>query len=122
VGVPRRHLAHLTFIATLRLVYAGRRLLRRLDEVALLGPGSSGQDDLSVTPVSTWDAERDSFRVLEGEGSAAALAQRLGLGEGELRQEMERRGRFLARLVRDGVLTQAAVQRAVAEYRGGPAE
>jgi len=121
VGVPRRHLAHLTFIATLRLVYGGRRILRRLDEVALLGPGSSGQDDLSVTPVSSWDAERDSFRVLEREGSAAALAQRLGLEEGELGQEMERRGRFLAGLVRDGVLTHEAVQRAVAEYQGGAA-
>jgi hypothetical protein len=120
VGVPRRHLAHLTFIATLRLVYAGGRILRRLDEAALLGPGDGAQNDLSVTPVSSWDAERDSFRLLEREGSAAVLARRLGLGEGELRQEMERRGRFLARLVRDGVFTQAAVQRAVAEYRGGP--
>jgi hypothetical protein len=121
VGVPRRHLAHLTFIATLRLVYGGRSILRRLDEVALLGPGSSGQDDLSVTPVSSWDAERDSFRLLECEGSAAALAQRLGLGEGKFRQEMEQRGRFLAGLVRDGVLTHEAIQRAVAEYRGGAA-
>ena len=120
-GVPRRHLAHLTFIATLRLVYGGRRVLRRLDEVALLGPGSSGPDDLSITPVSSWDAERDSFRLLEREGWAAALAQRLGLGEGELRQEMERRGRFLAGLVRDGVFTHEAVQHAVAEYQGGAA-
>ena len=116
--VPRRHLTHLTFIGTLRLVYTGGRILRRLDEVALLGPGAGAQDDLSVTPVSSWDAERDSFRLLEFEGSAAALARRLDLGEGDLRQEMERRGRFLAGLVRDGVFTQAAVQRAVAEYRG----
>jgi hypothetical protein len=119
-GVPRRHLAHLTLIAALRLVYAGGRVLRRLDEVALLGPGDGARDDLSVTPLCSWDADRDSFRLLEREGSAAALARRLGLGEGELRQEMERRGRFLADLVRDGVFTEAAVQRAVAGYRGGP--
>jgi hypothetical protein len=118
--VPRRHLAHLTFVATLRLVYAGGRILRRLDEVALLGPGDGVQNDLSVTPVSSWDGEHDSFRLLEGEGSAAALARRLGLGEEELQQEMERRSRFLAGLVHDGVFAHEAVQRAVAGYRGGP--
>jgi len=117
-GVPRRHLAHLTFIGTLRLVYAGTHILRRLDEVALLGPGDGAPGDLSVTPISSWDAERDSFRLLELEGSAATLARRLSLGEGDLRQEMKRRGRFLAGLVRDGVFAHAAVQRAVAEYRG----
>jgi hypothetical protein len=120
VGVPRRHLAHLTFIGALHIVNAGGGIQRRLDEVALLGPGDGAQNDLSVTPVSSWDAERDSFRLLERQGSAAVLAQRLGLEERELRQEMARRGRFLAGLVRDGVFTQAAVQHAVAEYRSGP--
>jgi hypothetical protein len=102
-GVRRSHLAHLTFIGALRLVYAGGRALRRLHEVALLGPGGSSRDDLSVTTVASWDAESDSFRLLESEQAAAALSQRLGLSEGDLRQEIERRGRFLAGLVRDGV-------------------
>ena len=117
VGVPRRHLAGLTFIGALHLVNAGGRILRRLDEVALLGPGDGARSDLAITTVSSWDAERDSFRLLEREGSAAALAQRLGLSEEELRQAVERRGRFLAGLVRDGVLGPAAVQRAVFEYQ-----
>jgi hypothetical protein len=91
-GVPRRHLAHLTFIATLRLMYAGGRILRRLNEAALLGPGAGAQDDLSATPVCSWDAGHDSFRLLEREGSAAVLARRLGLAAGALRQEIERRG------------------------------
>ena len=115
-GVPRAHLAHLTLVATLRLPHEGGHVLRRLNEVALLGPGDA-QEDLSVTTVSSWDAEGDSFRLLEGEGSGAALARRLGLSESKLRQEMERRGRFLAGLVRDGVLSHAAVESAVAGYR-----
>ena len=117
-GVPRRHLAHLTFIATLRLVYADGRVARRLSEVALLGPGDSPRSDLSVTTVSSWDAEHDSFRLLEDQQAAAALSQRLGLSESDLRREMERRGRFLEGLARDGVLTHEAVQHAVAVYRG----
>jgi hypothetical protein len=118
VGVPRGHLAHLTFIAALHLAHAGGRILRRLNEVALLGPGDGARKELTVTTVSSWDAEHDSFRLLEGKEAAVAVAQRLGLGESELRREMERRGRFLAGLVRDGVLTHAAVERAVAQYRG----
>ena len=120
VGVPRRHLSRLTFIATVRLIHAGGRIARRLNEVALLGPGDSAPEDgLLVTPVSSWDAGHDTFRLLEHERSAAALSRRLGLGEGELRREMERRGRLLAGLVRDGVMTHEDVQRVVWEYGGG---
>ena len=117
-GVRRSHLAHLTLIGALRLVYTGGRALRRLHEVALLEPGGSSRDDLSVTTIASWDAESDSFRLLDSEAAAAALSQRLGLSEGDLRQEIERRGSFLAGLVRDGVLEHEAVERAVAVYRG----
>jgi hypothetical protein len=118
-GVPRAHLARLTLIATLRLPHGGGRVLRRLNEVALLGPGDGAHEDLSVTTVSSWDSEDDSFRLLEGEGSGPALARRLGFSESRLRKEMERRGRFLAGLVREGVLSHEAVERAVAGYRAG---
>ena len=120
VGVPRRHLAHLTFIATVAMAHAGGRILRRLNEVALLGPGGAG-NDLAVTPVSTWDSGSDSFRVLESQGATAALARRLGLPVGRLRQEIERRARFLGELLHDGVLDQMAVQHAVAQYGAGGA-
>jgi len=118
-GVPRRRLAHLTFLATMYVAYAGGRVLRRLSEVALLGPDDGAGNDLAVTPICRWEAEGDSFRLLERRETAAALARRLGLPEGELRREMGRRGRFLARLVRAGVLDQMAVEHAIAEYRGG---
>jgi len=118
-GVPRHHLARLTLIATLRLPHSGGRVVRRLNEVALLGPGDGAHEDLRVTTVASWDAEDDSFRLLEGEGSGAALARTLGLSESKVRKEMERRGRFLAGLVRDDVLSHAAVESAVAGYRGG---
>jgi energy-coupling factor transporter ATP-binding protein EcfA2 len=118
-GVPQAHLAHLTLVAALALPHKGGRVLRRLNEVALLGPGDGAHDDLSLTTVSSWEAEGDSFRLLEGEGSGAALARRLGLSESGLRKEMKLRGRFLAELVREGVLSNAAVENAVAGYRAG---
>lgn len=118
-GVPRRHLAHLTLVATLRLPRQGGRLLRRVNEVALLGPGDDAREDLSVATVSSWDAEGDRFRLLENDGSGAALARRLGLSESSLREEMERRGRFLTELVREGILSHEAVESAVAGYRAG---
>jgi hypothetical protein len=117
--VPRAHLGHLTLVATLRLPHRDGRVLRRLNEVALLGPGDAHENP-SVTPVASWDAEGDSFRLLQSEGSGAALARRLGLSESSLRQEMQRRGRFLAGLVREGVLSHAEVESAVAGYRAGP--
>ena len=117
VGVPRRHLAHLTFIATVGIAHAGGRILRRLNEVALLGPGGAG-NDLAITPVSTWDSETDSFRLLGSLESAAALARRLGLPVGRLRREIAQRARFLREILRDGVLDQMAVQGAIARYRG----
>ncbi len=115
-GVPRPHLAHLTFIATVALPRAGGRVLRRLNEVALLGPADGVGEDLSVTPVSSWDAERDAFRVLEREDSAAAVARTLGLAVDQLRREVERRAKFLGGLVRDGVFDHAAVRHAIAQY------
>jgi hypothetical protein len=119
VGVPRRHLAHLTFIATVAVVYSGGQIQRRLNEVALLGAADDAGNDLSITPVSSWEADSDSFRLLERPESAAALARTLGLAKGRLRQEMGKRGRFLRGLVRDGVLDQRAVEQAIAQYRGG---
>lgn len=119
IGVPRRHLAHLTFMATVGMAYAGGRIRRRLSEVALLGPGEGAENGLSITPVSSWEPEHDSFRLLERREAATALARTLGLPVGELRREMGRRGRFLRGLVRDGVLDQMAVYNAIAQYRGG---
>lgn len=117
LGVPRRHLAHLTFIATVGMAHAGGRIRRRINEVALLGAGEGADDDLSVIPVSSWDAEDDSFRVLKRRESAGAVARTLGLPVVQLRREMGRRGRFLEGLVRDGVLDQMAVHDAIAQYR-----
>jgi hypothetical protein len=119
IGVPRRHLAHLTFVATVGMAYAGGRIRRRMSEVALLGPGDGAGNGLSIAPVSTWDADSDSYRVLKRRGSAAAVARTLGLPVGQLRGEMGKRGRFLSGLVRDGVLDQIAVHDAIARYPGG---
>jgi len=104
LGIPRRHIGHLTFILVLRLYWGAGRLLRRVDEVAFLQPRG---DDLAL------------HRPLEGDEEA--LARWAGLPSGELLGELARREGYLLGLLERGVRDIRAVEEAVARYPGrGP--
>ena len=115
-GVPRSNIGHLTFIVTLNAGYDAGRIVRRVNEVALLAPGA-GPEEVQTTVIAGWKARDASLTVLESASQRAALAERLGLAEGPLEEELTRRAAFLEDLRRRGVVEIAAVDRAVAAYR-----
>jgi hypothetical protein len=114
VGVPREHLAQLTFVVPLAVAQRDGRTLRRVREVALLGPGEGG---LKVRRIATWDEKRDDFSVLDDEDGRAALADRLNLDADALDRELAQREAFLRRLVAEGVSSMEGVQEAVDAFR-----
>jgi len=123
-GVPRPHLNRLGLVSTVHVGYQGGRVLRRVSEVTLLGPsdgspggGPSKADGIEACRIASWDAERDTFTVLASTEQVGALAGYLGMKEGGLRAEVERRRRFLGALMKDGVTDQEQIERALAAFR-----
>ena len=114
IGVPREHLAQLTFVVPLALAQRDGRTVRRVRDVALLGAGEGG---LVVRRIATWDERGDTFSVLEEAVGRAALAGRLGLDDEALDRELGRREAFLQRLLADGVGGMDAIQEAVDAFR-----
>ncbi len=119
VGVPREHLAQLTFVEPLAIVQQEGRTLRRVRDVGLLGPGEEGpgEGSLAVRRIATWDEKRDTFSILEDSDVTAALATRLGMEDKALDEELATREAFLERLVADGISGMTAVQEAVDAFR-----
>ncbi len=113
-GVPREHLARLTFVVPLAVAQREGRILRRVRDVGLLGPG---EGKLAVQRIATWDERRDAFAVLQSAGQRAALAGRIGMQPKAFDAELKRRQAFLERLVADGVTTLSGVQDAIDDFR-----
>ncbi|MFQ5880254.1 MAG: hypothetical protein ACE5IZ_08795, partial [Dehalococcoidia bacterium] len=107
-------IAHLTFIATVHLSYQGGRLLRRMKDVAFVSAG--GGDGVELTPLSTWDPDADSFRVLESGEAMARLARWAGLDGAAFTDELGRRQTVLEGLVKSGVTAIPQVHEAIASY------
>lgn len=115
-GVPRSNIAHLTFIVTLSVGYDGGRIVRRVSEVALLGP-SDRPEEVRSTIIAAWNARDGSFSVLESASQRAELARRLGIAEEQLEAGLNERAAFLEDLRQRGVTGIAAVDEAVAAHR-----
>ena len=117
IGVPRDHIAKLTFVVPLHLSYgpAGTRSTRRrVTEVAFLQP--DGEGGFSRRRLAQWHADGDSFSVLEGDEERQAFARWCGLSSEALLREMDEREAFLAHLVEDGTSSIPAVNAAIERY------
>ena len=120
IGVPRDQIAGLTFIVPLHLSYGpggthpGRR---RVTEVAFLRP--DGDSDFAYRTIAHWDADTDSFAVLESEEDRRAFAGWCGIPVETLSSAMENREAFLRRLMENGMSSieevTAAIERFYAE-------
>jgi hypothetical protein len=117
--IPRHHIAHLTFVATIYMGYSNGRVLRRMNEVAFLQPDGASGDGLHLSTIATWNPENDSFHVLESPEQVAALAGWAGMPAEAFLAELARREEFLVRLQSQGVRDLRAVQEAVFSYGQG---
>ena len=120
IGVPPDQIAKLTFIASLHLSYGPggtHSASRRVSEVALLQPG--GGDGFAYRSIVRWDADTDSFAILESEEDREALAGWCDISVETLLGEMEKREAFLSRLIENGMSSipevNAAIERFYAE-------
>ena len=111
-GVPREHIARLTFVVPLAISRGENGTLRRVRDVGLMGDGATAQR------IATWDERHDTFSVLEDSESQVALAGRFGMKPDELERELARREEFLARLLAAGEGSIPAVAEAIEGFRG----
>jgi len=115
--IPRHHIAHLTFVATIHLGYGNGRTRRRMSEVAFVQPDGASGEALHLSTVATWDPRDDSFHVLESPGQVAALAAWTRMPRETLLAELTEREEFLRGLQQQGVRDPRAVQEAVFSYQ-----
>ena len=116
IGVPPDQIAKLTFIAPLHLGYGPGgtdSARRRVSEVAFLQPDVG--DGFAYRSIVRWDADKDSFTILEAKEDREALAGWCGISTGTLLSEMDKREAFLTRLVENGMSSipeaNAAIER-----------
>jgi hypothetical protein len=117
IGVPREHIAKLTFVVPLQLSpepTGTRSIRRRVREVAFLQP--DGEGSFTHRNLARWRADGDSFAVLEDDEDRKAFAGWCGLSAEALLREMEQREAFLARLMKDGTTSIPAVNAAIERF------
>lgn len=109
LGIPPRHIGHLTFVLPL---YIGRRggIIRRVREVAFL---QLDGDSVSAQTLAHWDPETDAFAVLPQPAQRDALARWAGLTGPQLEAEIEERAAFLRRLIATGTVAIPQVNAAI---------
>jgi hypothetical protein len=114
VGVPREHIARLTFVVPLAITHRDGAMVRRVLDVGLLGDGEGG---LGVQRIASWDQRSDAFSVLDSKSERAAVAARLGIDQAAFDKELLRREAFLQKLLTDGRTGIDEVAEAIEGFR-----
>jgi energy-coupling factor transporter ATP-binding protein EcfA2 len=113
-GVPRSNVANLTFIVTVNVGYDSGRIVRRVNEAAMLAPDDAA-GGLRTIPIAAWNARDGSFSLLEP-AARTELARRLDIAEERLDEEISRRAAFLEDLKGRRVSEISEVESAVEAY------
>ena len=114
IRVPAKFISGVHIIANLRTVSGGRGVARRVAQLTLLVPKSSGPPDL-VT-LAGWEPDADEYIYFDAPATVDALASRLGLSTDELDSELSRLRRRLEAWQSIGTVTANDVRKAVAQY------
>ncbi len=85
-----------------------------MSEVALLRP--DGDDDLAYRSIVRWDADTDSFAILDTEEDRQSLADWCGIPAETLLNEMDKREAFLARLLENDMSSIPEVNAAIERF------
>ncbi len=109
-GVPREHLARLTFVVPLAIGHREGQSLRRVRDAGVIEPDR-------VERIARWDEKRDEYSVLESDAERSLLAGRLGMKGAAFGKALAEREAFLQKLLSDGVSDIESVQAAVEAFR-----
>lgn len=112
LGIPKRRLAHLTFVVPM-LIARRERIIRRVIEVAMVQPAGDGY---SLLRAVTWDDDRDTFAVLEDENALRAFAAWARMPPDNVLAEIEVRAGFLDTLRNTGIRDIPPVTEAIVSY------
>jgi hypothetical protein len=112
LGIPKRHLANLTFVVPM---YIGRRegIIRRVVEVVMVQPGGDGYGLLRAV---TWDDDADTYAVLDDENALRAFAEWARMPAEGVLDEIATRAGFLDTLRNTGVSDIPPVTEAIVSY------
>jgi hypothetical protein len=113
LGIPKRHVAGLTFIVPMFIGRLGG-VMRRITEVAMLEANGEGY---RVSRAAAWEQATDTFRLFPQRGVREAFAQWAGLRPVELDVEIARRQSFLEALIEAGATAIPQVNAAVAAFQ-----
>jgi len=98
--VPKRHLAHLTFVVPMYIGRSGRGIIRRVIEVAQLERNGDGY---KLSRLAEWQPEADAFTVFADKSARDAFAAWATLTPGDLESLIEERAGFLDTLRGTGI-------------------
>lgn len=113
--VPPSNIGHLTLVVPIFVGASGGRRIRRISEIAALEPLGGTYDRHSIV---RWLRDADTFEMLTTPAQINAAARSLKIDEHELLGELQRRERFLAGLVSDGVSDIEDAQRRILTFGG----
>lgn len=114
LGIPKAHLAHLTFVVPMFIGGGGRHgAIRRIVEVTFV---QQKDDSYRLLPVVTWDTETDTHALFVDQEAHEALADWANLSVAELDAEIEKRTAWLQALMDSGATSIPEFGNAIEEY------
>lgn len=115
LGIPREHIAHLTFVVPMYIGHLQEPgLVRRVTEVAMLEPEGEGY---RVSRAAVWNRETDSYTLFPQQGAHDAFAQWAKLTPAELDTELTQRLRFLETMLKTGATSIPEVNAAIQAFQ-----
>jgi hypothetical protein len=100
LGVPKEHLAHLTFIVPMYIGRGGRGIIRRVIEIAQVERNGRGY---KLSRLVEWQPETDSFSLFVDKSARDAFAAWARLTPADLESLIEERAGFLDALRGTGI-------------------
>lgn len=116
LGVPLQTLTQLHVIVTLFVARRGHdEIIRRINDVNLVIPHNGG---IALERLAWWNPKGDSFEIASDKVLATALSLKLHVQKESVVQEMEKRERFLDKLLKDEKISRDEVRQGIIEFYG----
>lgn len=113
LSIPKRQLAQLTFVVPMFIGRSNGRIVRRIEEIAMMQPKGDGY---TLARLATWERETDTFSLLTDDNAKRAFAAWAKLSPEALDQQITERAGFLEALRNTGATAIPEVNNAIESY------